>query len=112
MNKFSLRLNDNNSNGSEPGARWPVMGLCAVGFGLLGIFGPAFVFVPLALITAIIAIFMGQGSWGFVGLLLAVAGVLSSPILLGMIGFSYFMSLFDFSGMMQTVTDFFSSLMS
>ena len=108
MKNIQLRLNDDQNPGGQQTT--PVMGLFAVGFGLLGIFGPALVFVPLTFITAIIAIIMGQGVWGFIALLLGIAGVLSSPLLLGMIGLGYFINFFDFSAMMQPVWDIFNSV--
>jgi len=67
----------------------PVMGWCAVGFGVLGIFTSAAVFVPLALICSLAALFMGQAAWAFVGLLLSVAGFLTSPVLLALVGMSW-----------------------
>ena len=70
----------------------PVAGWCAIGFGLLGIFTFAYVFVPLALILSIIALFQKQISYGFIGLLLTVAGFLTSPIMLGIVGLTWFSS--------------------
>ena len=64
----------------------PVAGMFAVGFGVLGIFTHGYVFVPLALIMSIIAIFARQAIWAVVGLLLAVVGFLTSPILIAFLG--------------------------
>ena len=38
--------------------------------------------MPLAFICSLVALFLGHVSWAFVGLLLAVAGLLTSPVLL------------------------------
>lgn len=64
----------------------PLLGMFAVGFGLLGIFTIGPVFVPLALIFGLIAIFAGQILWGLTALVLALAGFLTSPTLLLFLG--------------------------
>ena len=64
----------------------PVMGWIAVGAGLLAIFFNGVVFVPIAIVCSIIALFMGQGMWAFLGLLTAFAGLLTSPVLLAILG--------------------------
>jgi multisubunit Na+/H+ antiporter MnhG subunit len=62
------------------------MGWLAVGFGVLGIFTNGTIFVPLAFICSVVALFMGQGAWAFGGLLLSVIGLLTSPVLLALLG--------------------------
>ncbi|OEJ69258.1 hypothetical protein [Magnetovibrio blakemorei] len=64
----------------------PLLGMFAVGFGLLGIFTIGPVFVPLALIFGLIAIFAGQILWGLTALVLALAGFVTSPTLLLFLG--------------------------
>ncbi len=64
----------------------PVMGWFAVGFAVLGIVSWGVVFVPLGFVCSIIALFMGQGMWAFIGLALSVVGLFSSPMLLGVLG--------------------------
>ncbi len=71
---------------APPPVSHPVMGYFAVGFGLLGIFTHGPVFVPLALVCSLVALFLGQIAWAFVGVLLAVAGFLTSPTLLFIAG--------------------------
>ena len=66
--------------------RKPIMGWAAVGFGLLGIFTNGTLFVPLGFLCSVVALFMGQAAWAFVGFLLAVAGLLPSPVLLALLG--------------------------
>ena len=83
--KMNLSLNGGNNMSSEPPR--PIAGWFAVGFGLMGIFGPGYVFVPLALITSVIALFMGQFIWAALGLMLSVAGFLTSPLLWAALGF-------------------------
>ncbi|MCH7936568.1 MAG: hypothetical protein IH994_05685 [Proteobacteria bacterium] len=66
--------------------RKPLMGWAAVGFGLLGIFTNGAIFVPLGFLCSVVALFMGQATWAFVGFLLAVIGLLTSPVLLALLG--------------------------
>ena len=76
----------------QPPPENPVIGWFAVGFGFLGIFTSAAIFVPLALICSVVALFMRQISWAFIGLLLAVVGFLTSPVLLALLGLGWFAS--------------------
>lgn len=64
----------------------PVMGWIAVACAILGIVSWGVVFVPLGFVCSIIALFMGQGMWAFIGLALSVVGLFSSPLLLGILG--------------------------
>ncbi len=64
----------------------PVMGWLAVGCAILGIVSWGIVFVPLGFVCSIIALFMGQGMWAFIGLALSIVGLFSSPLLLGVLG--------------------------
>lgn len=64
----------------------PVMGWIAVGAGILAIFFNGVVFVPIAIVCSIIALFMGQGMWAFLGFLTAFAGIMTSPVLLALLG--------------------------
>ena len=45
------------------------MGAAAIAHGLLGIFTKGYIFVPLAFICSLVALFLGHVSWAFVGLL-------------------------------------------
>lgn len=90
-------------------AKTPVMGWMAIGFGLLGIFISAF-FVPVGLIFSIIALFIGQAVWGVGGIVLAVFGVLTSPILLTFIGMGAFYATFDFDDYIMPIMDFLNSI--
>ncbi len=83
--------------------RHPVSGYLAVGFGLLGVFGPGLLFTPLGFIFSVIALFRGQATWGFVGLLLTVAGFLSSPLLMGLVGMSAFFVFFDWQDILAPI---------
>lgn len=86
MSEIPLSLNPQNN--SDPNRNFqkkpdqPVMGWFAVGFGLLGIFTIGPVFVPLGFICSVLALFFGQILWGFIGLLLAIMGLITSPILI------------------------------
>ena len=104
---LSLSAQNNTKQTTAPSveAKTPVSGYMAVGFGLLGIFGPAILFTPLGLIFSVIALLRGQGSWGFVGLLLTVGGVLGSPILMGLIGVGAIYATFDWQEIFKPVYD-------
>lgn len=65
----------------------PVMGYAAVILGIVGIPFSA-VFTVIGIICSFIALFMGQVSLGVIGLLLGLAGIITSPILMGLIGAS------------------------
>ncbi len=83
------------SSGQSPGQapvppENPVVGWFAVGFGFLGIFINGPVFVPLTLICSVVALFMRQASWAFIGLLLTVVGFMMSPVLLALVGLAWF----------------------
>ncbi len=69
----------------------PVIGYFAVGFGVLGIFTHAMVFVPLAVICSIVALFKKQIVWGVIGLLLAFMGLITSPAFMVFLGFRMLM---------------------
>jgi hypothetical protein len=112
MNKMPLSLNPDSNAEDDLGAAHgagpaPVMGWFAVGFGLLGIFTIGFIFVPLCLICSVIALFSRQAVWGVVGVMLAVAGLLTSPKLWLIIGMSAAYALFDFNDLFQPILDFF-----
>ncbi len=64
----------------------PVLGWLAVGFGVLGIFTKGYVFVPLSFVCSLAALFKGQVAWAFGGFLLSVIGLLTSPVLLALLG--------------------------
>ncbi len=72
----------------------PVMGWIAATFGVLGIFTWGVVFVPLGIVCSIIALFMGQGMWAFIGLALSFVGLMTSPVLLGILGLAALASYF------------------
>jgi len=82
----------------DAGETKPVMGWAAVGFGVLGIFTKGYLFVPLALVCSVLALFMRQGVWAFVGLLLTVVGLLTSPVLLALLGLGWAAAYFGLSG--------------
>ncbi|MCB2102497.1 MAG: hypothetical protein KDE22_16590 [Rhodobacterales bacterium] len=63
----------------------PIMGYASVAFGILGIFFSVW-FVPFGFLCSVIALFLGQVVWAFLGLILAFIGVITSPTLLFAIG--------------------------
>ena len=91
-NKLDLRLKNpdddagNSPRGEVDAPGMPLVGIFAVVFGVLSIVSIAPLFVPLALICGVIAVLLGQVTWGLGGLGLAVIGVLTSPMILGTIG--------------------------
>lgn len=88
----------NSTGGGDNGAPKPVAGWFAVGFGLLSIFGPGHVFVPLTLVSSIIALLMGQFIWAATGLMLAIAGFLTSPLLWAALGLGWLIHLLNSIG--------------
>ena len=82
----NMKLSLGSSNRGGNGGSQPIAGWFAVGFGLLGIFTYGYVFVPLALVTSLIALFMGQFIWAVMGLMLAVVGFVTSPSLWLLLG--------------------------
>jgi hypothetical protein len=90
------RLQSDRPASDQPAADQPeglqgiqMMGAAAIAMGILGIFTKGYIFVPLAFVCSVVALFQGYLSWAFVGLLLAVAGLLTSPILLALIGIGW-----------------------
>ncbi len=77
MKQIPLNMNSEGAAPPTPEKK-PVVGWCAIGFGVLGVFGPGLVFSPIAMICSIIALFVGQALWGILGLLLAVLGLVTS----------------------------------
>ena len=69
-----------------PDDRHPIIGYCAVGFGIAGIFINGLLFVPLGLVCSIAALVVGRIVWGIGGILLALIGVLTSPAILALLG--------------------------
>lgn len=117
MERIPLSLNsERDGNGDRQGGggnrgqaqpeKKPVMGWAAVAFGFLGVFF-SFVFVPIGLICSILALFMGQAIWGFFGLMIGAAGILTSPILLGLIGLGAFAFVVDWQSLIQPLLDLF-----
>lgn len=64
------------------------LGIASFVFGLISIFTLAPIFVPLAVIVGIIAVIQKQLVWGILGLVCAIVGFATSPILLGLVGFA------------------------
>lgn len=101
MSDIKLSLQAPEENGEQSGPQFtpppeqeptPVAGYLAVGLGLLGIFTMGYIFVPLALLASVIALFSGQVIWGVFGILLTFAGLLTSPILLTFLGLAWMAS--------------------
>lgn len=72
----------------------PLLGLFAVGFGVLGIFTFAPIFAPLGLILGIIALFIGQIGLGIVAIFLSIVSIVTSPTLIAVVGFGAFLAWF------------------
>ena len=67
----------------------PWLGLFSVGFGIAGIFTWGVVFVPLGFIFSVLALLFGQVLWGMFGLLLALVGFATSPMLWAIVGLGW-----------------------
>ena len=67
------------------------LGILGIIFGFLSIFVLAFLFVPLALLCSVLALFkkdLTNKMLGSFGIIFSVMGLLTSPFLLGVIGMS------------------------
>ena len=63
-------------------------GILSIGFGIIGIFVLGLIFVPLSMLTAIVALLKGQFFLGGIGLFLALIGVMTSPTIWLILGLS------------------------
>ena len=64
-------------------------GLWGLIFGFVGIFALSIIFSPLAFILGLIGVYKKQYRTGFVAILFAILGVLTSPIIMALIGIGY-----------------------
>ena len=88
--------NSNNTNGAAPQtifvqSKSPVLGIIALVLGLIGIFILSFILSPIALILGTIALFRSKNNtgnliMGILGIIFAIIGILTSPILMMMFG--------------------------
>ncbi len=62
------------------------LGIASTVFGFISIFIFSPIFVPLALLLGIIAIIKKQILWGVIGIVFAIIGFVTSPILMSMLG--------------------------
>ncbi len=102
MEQIPLSLDPNSTDARQPEKK-PVMGWFAVAFGFLGIFTFGFIFVPLGFLCSLIALFTGQAVWGFLGILLNIMGLITSPKLLFLIGAGAFAVWFDWNDFIEPV---------
>ena len=72
----------------------PILGIIAVIFGVISIFMWSIFFVPLALVLGVIALFIGQIGWGIAAIILSVIGVLTSPMIIMMLGMGVLLAYF------------------
>jgi len=79
------------SHQSDRADNLPLMGVFAVGFGLLSIFLFAPLFVPLGLILGIVALFIGQVGLGVSAILLSLVGIATSPTLVTLLSIGAFL---------------------
>ncbi|MEX0694334.1 MAG: hypothetical protein WD075_07825 [Rhodospirillales bacterium] len=107
MDKIPLTVSDQGRARRPAEVKTPLSGYLAAGFGLLGIFGPAVIFTPLGLLFSLIALIRGQGTWGFIGLMLTIGGILGSPILMGLIGVGALYVTFDWQEMLKPLYELF-----
>ncbi|MBT4934278.1 MAG: hypothetical protein HOL66_11745 [Rhodospirillaceae bacterium] len=95
--KLSLQPSENNEQDNStpppPQDAAPIAGYFAIGLALAGIFTTGYIFVPLAFLASIIALFSGQIIWGIFGMLLSFAGLLTSPVLLTFLGIAWLASI-------------------
>ena len=83
---------------TQPPPHRPVMGYVAVGCGVIGLFTHSLFFVPLAFLCSVVALFMGQTLWAFGGFILSFIGLVTSPVLLALLGLGALAAYFGLSG--------------
>jgi len=96
MSEMKLSLQEPSNNAPPPPPQndsAPIAGYFAIGLALAGIFTSGVIFVPLAFLASIIALFSGQIIWGIFGVLLSFAGLATSPILLAFLGLAWLASI-------------------
>lgn len=71
-----------------------VLGIMAVVFGVLGIVSWSIIFVPLSLLLGIIALFTGRIGWGISAMVLSIIGIITSPMIMMLLGIGAFLSYF------------------
>ncbi len=105
MAQFDLTLNQQQNQSPPPPPRGsqrpPVLGGLAVAFAVLGIVTISIPFVPLAFVFSILALLFGQLGWGVAGLCLSIFGVITSPVLMALIGLGAFVWLIDWLPVVQ-----------
>ena len=69
------------------------MGIASFIIGLIGIFFLSFILSPLALLFGIIAIFQKQAIWGIFGIIFAIIGTVTSPVIMSLYFFFNILSL-------------------
>ena len=101
MSKFDLSLKpdpsgDPNTGSAPPGTSvmepdtgFSWLGLFGVGFGIAGIISWGVVFVPLGFVFSVLALLFGRVAWGLGGLLLAMIGFATSPMLWAIVGLGW-----------------------
>lgn len=62
------------------------LGITSTVFGFISIFIFSPIFVPLALLLGIIAVIKKQMLWGAIGIVFAIIGFVTSPVLMTMLG--------------------------
>jgi hypothetical protein len=95
MSEIKLSLQqpgDNAAPPPPPQEAAPIAGYFAIGLALAGIFTAGYIFVPLAFLASVIALFSGQIIWGIFGILLSFAGLITSPVLLTLLGMAWLAS--------------------
>lgn len=83
------------ANDDNTGQQSPLEGLASFVLGIISIFFMSPIFVPLAAILGIIAVFKKQFVWGILGLFCALVGFITSPILMGMLVLSSLSGVFS-----------------
>ena len=71
----------------------PVLGIISILIGLVGVPFMSFVLSPLALVLGGISIMCKQVGTGIIAIILAIIGIMTSPILLSVLGLGYLYSL-------------------
>lgn len=97
MSKIELSMQQSGEGASPPPMppheAAPIAGFLAIGLAFAGIFISGSIFVPLAFVASVIALFCGQIIWGIFGILLSFIGLVTSPLLLTFLGLAWLASM-------------------
>jgi len=83
--------NDNNVNVTIQRPDTSTLGIVSFVIGLIGILFLSFILSPLALIFGVFSLMKDHSKiWGILGIIFAIIGAITSPVIMGLIGVATF----------------------